>query len=133
MNSTQAFWLGTAFLLLATVMQPVFTSLSDAFGRKAVVLASLLLFTVGTVVCGWAGDVKDIIIGRCVQGAGAGGLLALSFVILCDLVPLHQRGNYIGLIGLVSTVGICSGPVIGGVLTDHSTWVSGSFVMHRGA
>lgn len=121
-TSVEAFWLGTAFLLSSAALQPPFATFADAFGRKPIILASLAIFFAGTLVCGLAENFAMLVAGRSVQGAGAGGLLSLTYVLIADFTPVAQRGKAMGLLGLVWTIGTCCGPVLGGAFTVAVSW-----------
>lgn len=111
-TAIQALWVGTAFLLASTVWQPNFVELSDLFGRRPILLFALTLFTIGAVMCGVSKNFSVMLVGRCVQGSGVGGILTLTEAIITDLVPLRERGNYFALISIVWAVGTVSGTSI---------------------
>ncbi|KAH8809000.1 major facilitator superfamily domain-containing protein [Xylogone sp. PMI_703] len=118
----EAFWVGTSFLLSATVSQPAFVSLSNLFGRKALLLSALSFFTAGCAIAGWASKFPTLLGGRSVQGIGAGGITALSSVLLTDLFTLRERGKWAGLVNLIWAIGTVSGPSIGGALSQNGAW-----------
>ena len=118
------FWVGTSFMLSATVFQPAFTSFSQLFGRKALILTALSLFTTGCIMAGWARNMTILLSGRTVQGVGGGGIMGLSSVLLADLFPLRERGKWAGVINIFWAVGSVSGPPLGGVLAQNGAWVS---------
>jgi MFS family permease len=123
-TAIEAFWMGTSFLLASTVFQPTFASFSHIFGRQPVLLAALSLFTVGSVLCAVAHNVALMLAGRVVQGIGAGGLLALTYVIATDLVTLRERGKWFSLISLTWAIGSVMGPVVGGALAEKEwRWI----------
>ncbi|KAL4736684.1 major facilitator superfamily domain-containing protein [Aspergillus similis] len=121
-TAIEAFWSGTSFLLASTVFQPNFASLSSIFGRRPLVLVALTLFFVGTVVCSVAKDFTYMLVGRSIQGVGGGGLIALSEVIVTDLVPLRLRGQYFGILSAMWSVGSVTGPILGGGFSQDVTW-----------
>jgi MFS family permease len=106
------------------VFQPTFASLSNIFGRKSLTLAGLAFFLAGTIVAGVSQDFTVLIAGRCVQGVGGGGLIALSEIILTDLVPLRLRGLYFAYLGSAWSVGSVIGPILGGGFAQNISWVS---------
>ena len=108
-TAIEALWTGTSFLLASTVCQPNFLSLSDVFGRRALLLVALVLFTVGAILCGVSKNFTVMLVGRCTQGIGVGGIMALSEALIADLVPLRQRGNYIALLSVVWAIGTVAG------------------------
>ncbi|KAL2829452.1 major facilitator superfamily domain-containing protein [Aspergillus cavernicola] len=121
-SAIEAFWSGTSFLLASTVFQPSFATLSGIFGRRPLVLVGLTLFFVGTVVCSVAKNFTYMLAGRSIQGIGGGGLMALSEVIVTDLVPLRQRGQYFGILSAMWSIGSVSGPILGGGFSQDVTW-----------
>ncbi|KAH8811638.1 major facilitator superfamily-domain-containing protein [Xylogone sp. PMI_703] len=121
-TAIEAFWCGTSFLLCSTVFQPTWAALSHIFGRKSVILCALLLFTVGTILACVANKVTVLLVGRCIQGIGGGGLVSLTYVVLADLVTLRERGKWMALISLQWAIGTIVGPVIGGLFAEKTTW-----------
>lgn len=92
-TAIEAFWSGTSFLLCSTVFQPSFASFSHIFGRKPMVLTAMVLFTIGAIVCATSPNFTQLLVGRSLQGVGGGGLIALTEIIVTDLVPMRLRGN----------------------------------------
>lgn len=86
-------------------------------------LTALTLFFVGTVICSVANDFTHMLVGRSIQGVGGGGLIALSEVIVTDLVPLRLRGQYFGILSAMWSVGSVTGPILGGGFAQDVTWV----------
>ena len=84
----------------------------------------IVSFFIGILVSGLAKNFTDILVGRTIQGVGAGGILTLAEIIITDIVPLRQRGVYFGMIGGVWAFGSVSGPVIGGAFAQNVSWVS---------
>ncbi|KAF5872773.1 putative mfs multidrug protein [Botrytis fragariae] len=121
-NAIEAFWAGTSFLLTSTIWQPVFIALSHVFGRRPLLLFSLILFTIGSSLGGAAQSMPSLLVGRCLQGSGVGGILALTEALITDMVPLRQRGNAMALLGVVWALGSVTGPLIGGTLADKNAW-----------
>ncbi|KAL4884842.1 major facilitator superfamily domain-containing protein [Aspergillus karnatakaensis] len=121
-TAIEAFWSGTSFLLSSTVFQPNFASLSSIFGRRPLVLIALTLFFIGTVVCSVADNFTHMLVGRSIQGVGGGGLIALSEVIVTDLVPLRLRGQYFGILSAMWSVGSVTGPILGGGFAQDVSW-----------
>ncbi|KAI9760450.1 MAG: hypothetical protein M4579_001644 [Chaenotheca gracillima] len=121
-SAIEAFWCGTSFLLASTVFQPVYAQFSNAFGRKPMILFALLLFTVGAIVAALAKNTTTMLVGRTIQGVGGGGLVALTYVIVTDLVTLRERGKWFGLITMQWAIGTVTGPVIGGAFAEKVTW-----------
>ncbi|KAK6344194.1 hypothetical protein TWF696_007835 [Orbilia brochopaga] len=121
-TATEAFWTGTSFLLASTVIQPIFGSFCHIFGRKPMVLTALVFFTVGAILCAVAKDFTLILVGRTIQGIGGGGIIAVSEIILTDLVPLRERGKYFGFLSTMWALGSVLGPVLGGVFSEKVSW-----------
>ena len=121
-TTIDTFWIGTSYLLTQSVLQPIIVSLSDAFGRRLFYLISLGFFTVGTLLCCRSENFTELLAGRSIQGVGGGGILALGLVILTDIVPLRQRPIYLGINQISWAVGAVTGPLIGGVIVQHTTW-----------
>lgn len=102
----------------------MFAALSNAFGRKAIILIALLLFSIGTIVCGTAQSITSMLVGRSIQGAGGGGMLTMTYVVMADLLSLRDRAKGMAVISLVWLVGTVCGPILGGGFTTNVTWVS---------
>jgi MFS family permease len=121
-TAAQAFWIGTSYLLTSAIFQPIIVSLSDLFGRKQLLFISISLFTLGTIICASAMNITQLLVGRCIQGIGGGGIVTLAQVILTDIIPLRQRPTFIGVIQGAWAVGTVTGPLFGGAIAQHTTW-----------
>lgn len=121
-TNTQAVWVGASFLLTSAVFQPLISSLSEIFGRLALTMISIMFFLVGSTVCGAAPNMTAVIVGRSIQGVGAGGILALVEIIIADLIPLRIRGPYYSLMGSMWAIGGACGPLMGGGFTSRVSW-----------
>ncbi|KAL5321758.1 hypothetical protein ACEPPN_009721 [Leptodophora sp. 'Broadleaf-Isolate-01'] len=121
-STIAAFWTGTSFRLAATVFQPSYATFSSIFGRKPLLLTALIFFTAGAIICGLAQDVTILLLGRCIQGIGAGGITTLTEIIVTDLVPLRSRGKWFSFIGAAVAIGTSVGPVVGGSLAEKVSW-----------
>ncbi|KAL0935207.1 major facilitator superfamily transporter [Colletotrichum truncatum] len=121
-TALEAFWSGTSFLLASTVLQPTIAGLSIIFGRKYMVYVASLLFAVGSIVGAVANDFTIVIVGRTIQGVGGGGILALSEVIVTDLVPLAVRGQWFSMLSAIWSVGSVTGPLIGAGFAQNVSW-----------
>ena len=97
---TDFVWIGSSYALASTAFIPMVGGLSQVLGRKPILIASILLFAIGSALCGAAVNSKLLLSGRVVQGIGGGAIVNLSDIILGDLVPLRDRGFFFGLIGL---------------------------------
>ncbi|KAL2816687.1 major facilitator superfamily domain-containing protein [Aspergillus granulosus] len=123
-TSVEAFWSGTSFLVCSCVFQPVFTLSSAIFGSTRMLFAAVLAFTLGAILAAVAQEFTLLIIGRCIQGVGGGGIIALTEVLIADLIPLHERGKWMGFRALTWAFGAVMGPVIGGALAEHAwRWI----------
>ncbi|EER24282.1 Major Facilitator Superfamily protein [Coccidioides posadasii C735 delta SOWgp] len=101
---------------------PIWGKVSDIFGRKPVLLAANVVFLIGSLLCAISINIRMLIGGRCVQGVGGGGLLALVNISIGDLFSMRSRGVYFGIIGMVWAVAGAVGPVVGGIMTQFVTW-----------
>ncbi|AGM06245.1 MDR family MFS transporter [Amycolatopsis keratiniphila] len=115
-------WVITSYLLAETIMTVVVGKLGDLFGRKLMFQLSVIVFTVGSFFCGFAGDMIWLIVARAVQGLGAGGLMVTATALVADVVPLRERGKYQGILGSVFGVVTVLGPMLGGLFVDHLSW-----------
>lgn len=93
-------------------------ALADALGRRSMFLGSIALFTIGSIICAAGPDVPAMLAGRTIQGIGGGGITSVNLIILSDLVPLRQRGRYLGLIQVPFGLGTNIAPVIGAALVE---------------
>ncbi|RKP07837.1 major facilitator superfamily-domain-containing protein [Thamnocephalis sphaerospora] len=118
----QVAWIGIAYMLTSTASQPLYGRFSDIFGRKPVFLAATVIFLAGSLGCGAANSMVMLIIMRAIAGMGGGGFVPLVMIIIIDIAPLRQRGQYAGIVGAVFAFSSVIGPLLGGVFTDHATW-----------
>lgn len=117
--------LGTSFLLAMTVSQPLFIEFSSVWGRKVAYVSTVLVFIVGTLICGCANSSTLLLVGRCVQGVGAGGPQPLAAMILADIYPIRKRSKLVAFLNIPWAVGTALGPILGGIFTDSDIgWVS---------
>ncbi|MFJ9605507.1 MFS transporter [Kitasatospora sp. NPDC101176] len=115
-------WVVTAYLLASTAATPLWGKLGDMYGRKRFFQASIVIFLLGSALCGAAQDMGELIVFRALQGLGGGGLMVLSQAIVGDLVSPRDRGKYQGLFGAVFGVTSVLGPLLGGLFVDHLSW-----------
>ncbi|MFI9543256.1 DHA2 family efflux MFS transporter permease subunit [Streptomyces sp. NPDC052016] len=115
-------WVVTAYLLASTAATPLWGKLGDQYGRKRLFQTAIVIFLVGSALCGMARNMPELIAFRAVQGLGGGGLLVLSMAIVGDIVPPRERGRYQGLFGAVFGASSVLGPLLGGLFTEHVSW-----------
>ncbi|MDG4806025.1 MDR family MFS transporter [Micromonospora sp. WMMD1120] len=124
-------WVVTAYVLGTTVSTPIWGKLGDLYGRKSVFLTSVVIFIVGSALCGMSGSgmfggpedgMVQLIAFRAVQGLGAGGLMVGVMAIIGDLVPPRERGRYQGMMAGIMAIAMVAGPLVGGFITDHLSW-----------
>ncbi|MFC9591565.1 DHA2 family efflux MFS transporter permease subunit [Streptomyces sp. NPDC056944] len=115
-------WVVTAYMLAATAGTPLWGKLGDQYGRKKLFQAAIVLFLIGSALCGIAQNMPQLIGFRAIQGLGGGGLMVLSMAIVGDLVPPRERGRYQGLFGAVFGATSVLGPLLGGLFTQHLSW-----------
>ena len=115
-------WIVTATLLATTISTPIWGKLADLTSKKRLVQVALGIFTVSSMIAGLAQNMETLIAMRVFQGIGAGGLTALSQVILASIVSPRERGRYSGYLGATFALGTVAGPLIGGAITEHLSW-----------
>ena len=115
-------WVVTSFLLTSTATTPLYGKLSDMYGRKPLFIAAILIFLVGSILCGLSGSMTQLVVFRGIQGLGAGGLMTLAMTTVADLVAPRERGRYQGYFGAVFGVASIAGPLLGGFITDALSW-----------
>ncbi|PMD33262.1 MFS general substrate transporter [Hyaloscypha variabilis F] len=121
-TAIEAFWSGTSFMLTSTVFQPSYASFSHIFGRKPLVFVALTFFSVGAIIAAVSKNFAVMLVGRSLQGIGAGGMIALTEVIITDMVPLRERGKWFGFVSGMYAVGSVSGPIVGGAFAEDVSW-----------
>ncbi|SOD86917.1 MDR family MFS transporter [Streptomyces sp. Ag109_G2-15] len=115
-------WVVTAYLLASTAATPLWGKLGDQYGRKRLFQTAIVIFLIGSALCGMAQNMGELIGFRALQGLGGGGLIVLSMAIVGDIVPPRERGRYQGLFGAVFGATSVLGPLLGGVFTEHLSW-----------
>nr|WP_309065472.1 MDR family MFS transporter [Microbacterium sp.] len=115
-------WVVTSTLLTTAIATPIWGKLADLFNRKLLIQLALIIFVGATAAAGFSQDAGMLIAFRAVQGIGAGGLAALSQVIMADIISPRERGRYMGLFGAVMALATVGGPLLGGFLTDAADW-----------
>src|ERR1700745_3926412 len=118
-------WVVTAYILASTVATPLWGKLGDQYGRKRLFQGAIVIFLVGSALCGLAQDINMLIAFRALQGLGGGGLMVLAQAIVGDVVPPRDRGRYQGAFGAVFGVASVAGPLLGGFFVDNlgGRWV----------
>ena len=115
-------WVFAAYMLASTTSIPIMGKLSDIYGRKRVLVGGVVLFLIGSALCGIAQDMIQLILFRGVQGLGAGSIIANSYAVMGDVFPPAQRGKWTWVVASVFIVAIFLGPLAGGYVTDHLSW-----------
>ena len=115
-------WVVTAYLLASTVSGPLYGKFGDLYGRKVVLQIAIVIFLVGSALCGIAQNMAELISFRAVQGLGAGGLIVVTIAVIGDIVPPRDRGRYQGIFGAVFGVATVIGPLLGGFFVDNLSW-----------
>lgn len=115
-------WVFSAYMIATVASTPIFGKLSDIYGRKRFFLFGLVLFVTGSVLCGFANSMTELIIFRAIQGIGGGSLMPITFAIIFDIFPPEKRGKMNGLFGAVFGLSSVFGPAIGAYFTDYVDW-----------
>ncbi|GIH99147.1 MFS transporter [Planobispora takensis] len=115
-------WVVTAYMLASTVSTPLWGKLGDQYGRKRLFESAIVIFLVGSALCGLSQNMGQLIGFRALQGLGGGGLMVLAQAIVADVVPARERGKYQGLFGAVFAVSSIAGPLLGGLFVDQLSW-----------
>jgi EmrB/QacA subfamily drug resistance transporter len=115
-------WVVTAYLLASTITGPLYGKLGDLYGRKKVLQSAIVLFLIGSVLCGIAQSMTQLIAFRALQGLGAGGLMVVTLAVVGDIIPPRERGRYQGYFGAVFGLSTVIGPLLGGFFVDNLSW-----------
>ncbi|KAG2130305.1 major facilitator superfamily domain-containing protein [Suillus bovinus] len=120
-------WVGSAYMLVCSSLSPLYGKLSDIVGecflsRKPMLYGCILVFLIGSALCGAAQSMTWLIVSRALQGVGGGGIFQLVKITISDIIPLQEQGKYVGLISATWGTANVVGPLVGGILTDHISW-----------
>src|SRR6188508_2343895 len=120
-------WVVVATLLAMTATTPIWGKLADLFDKKVLVQSALVIYSIGSLVAGFAPNMQVLIGARVIQGLGVGGLTALVQVVIASMVSPRERGRYAGYIGATFAMATVSGPLIGGLIVDSPLGWRGTF------
>ncbi|XXH02253.1 hypothetical protein Hte_008622 [Hypoxylon texense] len=115
-------WFVNAYTLSSTALLPLYGQIADIFGRRWLTITTVAIFALGSGISGGATSAGMLIAGRAIQGAGGGGVILMIEMIICDLVPLRDRGKFMGIIFAVFAIGSSLGPFLGGAVAQGATW-----------
>jgi EmrB/QacA subfamily drug resistance transporter len=115
-------WVVTAYLLASTITGPLYGKFGDLYGRKPTLQVAIVIFLIGSVLCGIAQNMPQLIAFRALQGLGAGGLITTTIAVVGDIIPPRERGRYQGIFGAVFGVSTIIGPLLGGFFVDNLSW-----------
>lgn len=119
---THLSWVVTSYLLASTVSTPLYGKLGDLYGRKSLFQVAIVVFLIGSALCGLSQSMLQLVAFRALQGLGGGGIIVLAQAIIAEIVSPRDRGRYQGYFGAVFGAGSVAGPLLGGFLTDQVSW-----------
>jgi MFS family permease len=115
-------WIGAAYLLANAIAAPIWTKLSDIWGRKAVLLIAVALYACFSIICALAPSMMVLISGRALQGTAGGGLVQVVYAVIADLFSMRTRALYLALLQTMWAAAGGLGPLVGGALAEHASW-----------
>ncbi|KAI8380526.1 major facilitator superfamily domain-containing protein [Choanephora cucurbitarum] len=120
--SNLSVWIMTSYMLSTSAVQPLYGKLSDIYGRKTTLVTIVCFFLLGSLLCGAAGSMVQLSIARAIAGLGGGGIMTMASVVIHDLVPMRQRGQYQAYVNMAQTIGTTVGAPLGGMINDTLGW-----------
>ncbi len=121
-NYDKFVWVTAAYMVAMMAGMPIYGKLSDMYGRKRFFLFGLIVFLIGSILCGLAQTMNQLIAFRVIQGIGGGALMPIAFTIIFDIFPPEKRGKMTGLVGAVFGVSSVFGPLMGAFITETFNW-----------
>ena len=121
-------WVVSAYALAMVASMPLYGKLGDLYGRRRVLLVAISVFLVGSMACGLAQTMDQLLVARFLQGLGGGGLGAVAMATVADIVPARQLGRWLGYQGVIFAVASAVGPLVGGLFVEHLSWRWAFFV-----
>jgi EmrB/QacA subfamily drug resistance transporter len=115
-------WVVSAYSLAMVASMPLYGKLGDLYGRRRILLGAITIFLIGSVACGIAQTMDQLLVARFVQGLGGGGLGAVAMATIADIVPARELGRWLGYQGVIYAVASAVGPIAGGLFVDHLSW-----------
>lgn len=115
-------WVSIAYMLSSTSIVPIAGKLADLLGRRNIYVAGIIIFMIGSALCGMSRNMAELILFRGIQGIGGGIMMPLAMTIVGDLFPPDKRGKWMGWMGALYGLSAVIGPLLGGWIVDHSTW-----------
>src|ERR1700761_2837957 len=115
-------WVVSAYLVASTVTTPIYGRLSDLYGRRPILLASIAIFVAALVFSAMSQTMPQLIVARTLQGVGGGGLRSVSLATIADVITPRERGRYQGYLSSVMAVSNLLGPMLGGFFADYLSW-----------
>ncbi|MGF3102368.1 MDR family MFS transporter [Rossellomorea sp. DUT-2] len=115
-------WVFSAYLLMNAITVLIYGKLSDLFGRKPIITIGIVIFLIGSALCGFAQTMEQLILFRFIQGLGAGAVLPMATTIVGDIYSKEERAKIQGYLSSVWGISAISGPLVGGLLVEYASW-----------